>query len=228
MRCGSRWRRRDWLLAQGCEQFLFKYCSTFDSTPEGNIGPVAEALLDRLGADLAVVCPAFPATGRRLFMGHLFVGEKLLSESGMEKHPLTPMTDPDIRRWLRLQTQERGRPRASSTRYAQGRARLPMLSRPNAPAGVRLVVTDAVADERPDGARRSAGGPQAGHRRLRHRARPAAEFPPRRQARRAGNDRSRSQEARPSFSPAPARPPRSGRSRPISRRIPASRSIPTH
>ena len=68
----------DWLKAQGCEQFLFKYCSTFDSTPEGNIGPVAEALLDRLGAELAVVCPVFPATGRRLFMGHLFVGDKQL------------------------------------------------------------------------------------------------------------------------------------------------------
>ena len=95
-----------WLQAQGCEQILFKYCSTFDSTPQGNIGPVAEALLKHVGANLAVVCPAFPATGRRLFMGHLFVGDRLLSESGMENHPLTPMTDPDIRRWLRRQTQD--------------------------------------------------------------------------------------------------------------------------
>jgi uncharacterized protein YgbK (DUF1537 family) len=93
-----------WLLDQGCEQIIFKYCSTFDSTPEGNIGPVAEALLDLLGGDVAVVCPAFPATGRRLVMGHLFVGDRLLSESGMERHPLTPMTDPDIGRWLRKQT----------------------------------------------------------------------------------------------------------------------------
>ena len=135
----------DWLLAQGCEQFLFKYCSTFDSTPEGNIGPVAEALLDRLGADFAVVCPVFPATGRRLFMGHLFVGEKLLSESGMEKHPLTPMTDPNICRWLRLQTKSevglvqldtvRAGPDALAAAFSAERAR-----------GVRLVVTDAVAD----------------------------------------------------------------------------------
>jgi uncharacterized protein YgbK (DUF1537 family) len=94
----------DWLQAQGCRQFLFKYCSTFDSTPDGNIGPVAEALADRLGAKAVVVCPVFPGAGRTLFMGHLFVRDRLLSESGMENHPLTPMTDPDIRRWLHRQT----------------------------------------------------------------------------------------------------------------------------
>ena len=95
----------DWLLAEGARQIVFKYCSTFDSTPEGNIGPVAEALLHRLGASRAVVCPAFPGAGRTIYQGHLFVKDRLLSESGMEKHPLTPMTDPDLRRWLRLQTQ---------------------------------------------------------------------------------------------------------------------------
>jgi uncharacterized protein YgbK (DUF1537 family) len=94
----------EWLKAQGCRQFLFKYCSTFDSTPQGNIGPVAEALAERLGAKGVVVCPAFPGTGRTVFMGHLFVNDRLLSESGMENHPLNPMTDPDIRRWLRRQT----------------------------------------------------------------------------------------------------------------------------
>jgi uncharacterized protein YgbK (DUF1537 family) len=94
----------DWLVGKGCRQILFKYCSTFDSTPAGNIGPVAEALLDALEALVAVVCPVFPATGRTLYMGHLFVGDRLLSESGMQHHPLNPMTDPDIRRWLRLQT----------------------------------------------------------------------------------------------------------------------------
>lgn len=93
----------DWLLAQGCEQILFKYCSTFDSTPQGNIGPVAEALAERLGADRVIVCPAFPGAGRRVYQGHLFVGDRLLSESGMENHPLTPMTDPDLRRWLARQ-----------------------------------------------------------------------------------------------------------------------------
>ena len=72
-----------WLKAQGCGQILFKYCSTFDSTPEGNIGPVAEGLLDALAAPFAVVCPVFPATGRTLYLGHLFVKDRLLSESGM-------------------------------------------------------------------------------------------------------------------------------------------------
>ena len=94
----------DWLRDQGCTQFYFKYCSTFDSTQEGNIGPVIDALMERLGAETALVCPAFPATGRSIYQGHLFVRDALLSESGMENHPLTPMTDPDIRRWLGHQT----------------------------------------------------------------------------------------------------------------------------
>lgn len=94
-----------WLQAQGCRQIVFKYCSTFDSTPDGNIGPVAEALAKALGAAGVVACPAFPATGRTIYQGHLFVHDRLLSESGMQNHPLTPMTDPDIRRFLRKQTQ---------------------------------------------------------------------------------------------------------------------------
>jgi uncharacterized protein YgbK (DUF1537 family) len=96
----------DWLLAQGCEQIVFKYCSTFDSTPQGNIGPVAAALADRLGASIVPVVPSFPGAGRTVYQGHLFVKDTLLSESGMEAHPLTPMTDPDIRRWLALQLSE--------------------------------------------------------------------------------------------------------------------------
>lgn len=90
----------DWLLAQGCRQIVFKYCSTFDSTRAGNIGPVAQALAERLDARGVVVCPAFPTMGRTICQGHLFVHDRLLSESGMQDHPLTPMTDPDIRRWL--------------------------------------------------------------------------------------------------------------------------------
>lgn len=94
----------DWLRAQGCQQFLFKICSTFDSTDAGNIGPVGEALAAALGARAVPVCPAFPATGRTVYLGHLFVGDRLLSESGMEHHPLTPMRDPDLRRVLARQT----------------------------------------------------------------------------------------------------------------------------
>lgn len=93
-----------WLRAQGCRQYMFKYCSTFDSTPAGNIGPVLDTLSHALKARRVVVCPAFPVTGRSIYMGHLFVGDRLLSESGMQDHPLTPMTDPDLRRWLGLQT----------------------------------------------------------------------------------------------------------------------------
>lgn len=94
----------DWLRGQQCRQIVFKYCSTFDSTPQGNIGPVAEALATALSASTVLVCPSFPAAGRTVYQGHLFVFDKLLSESGMEKHPLTPMPDSDIRRWLSLQT----------------------------------------------------------------------------------------------------------------------------
>ncbi|MEM8731843.1 MAG: 3-oxo-tetronate kinase [Pseudomonadota bacterium] len=95
-----------WLRAQGCRQILFKYCSTFDSRPHGNIGAVADALAEALSAATVVFCPAFPATGRTVYQGHLFVHDRLLSESGMQDHPLTPMTDPDIRRFLGQQTQK--------------------------------------------------------------------------------------------------------------------------
>lgn len=93
-----------WLRKQGCQQIVFKYCSTFDSTPEGNIGPVAEALADALGAKGVVVCPAFPGAGRTLYRGNLFVGDVPLNESSLRDHPLNPMTDSDLRRWLALQS----------------------------------------------------------------------------------------------------------------------------
>ncbi len=80
-----------WLQKTGAERFFWKYCSTFDSTAEGNIGPVAEALMAELGTSQTFYCPAFPENGRSIFMGHLFVGEQLLSESPMKDHPLTPM-----------------------------------------------------------------------------------------------------------------------------------------
>jgi uncharacterized protein YgbK (DUF1537 family) len=95
------WR---WLRAGGARQCYFKYCSTFDSTPAGNIGPVADALLAETGARITVACPALPVNGRTVYRGHLFVGDRLLSESGMRDHPLTPMTDADIVRVLQAQT----------------------------------------------------------------------------------------------------------------------------
>jgi uncharacterized protein YgbK (DUF1537 family) len=92
-----------WLQAQGARQIYFKYCSTFDSTPQGNIGPVAEALMDALGCEFTIATPAFPDNQRTVFKGHLFVGDVLLNESGMQNHPLTPMTDANLVRVLQGQ-----------------------------------------------------------------------------------------------------------------------------
>lgn len=92
-----------WLRAQGVEQVVFKYCSTFDSTAEGNIGPVADALMAQLRTDFAFVCPAFPENGRTIYMGHLFVGDQLLSDSSMKDHPLTPMRESSLLRLMGAQ-----------------------------------------------------------------------------------------------------------------------------
>ena len=93
-----------WLKQHGAQQVYFKYCSTFDSTDAGNIGPVADALLDELGSDFTIACPAFPETGRTIYMGHLFVGQVLLSDSSMRHHPLTPMHDSNLVNVLARQT----------------------------------------------------------------------------------------------------------------------------
>jgi 3-dehydrotetronate 4-kinase len=93
-----------WLREAGCRQFFFKYCSTFDSTDHGNIGPVADALIAALGSGFALACPAFPTNARTVYQGHLFVGSVLLNESGMEHHPLTPMTDANLVRVLGRQS----------------------------------------------------------------------------------------------------------------------------
>jgi 3-dehydrotetronate 4-kinase len=92
-----------WLQAQGAQQIYFKYCSTFDSTPRGNIGPVTEALMDALQTSFTIATPAFPDNNRTVFKGHLFVGDELLSDSGMRNHPLTPMTDSNLVRVLQAQ-----------------------------------------------------------------------------------------------------------------------------
>ena len=94
-----------WLQQAGCKQFYFKYCSTFDSTARGNIGPVAEALMQALDTDFTIACPAFPANGRTIYKGNLFVGDVPLAESGMREHPLTPMTDSNLVRVLQQQVQ---------------------------------------------------------------------------------------------------------------------------
>ncbi|KWZ32090.1 3-oxo-tetronate kinase [Burkholderia anthina] len=135
----------EWLRAQGCRQFFFKYCSTFDSTDAGNIGPVADALLDAADGDFTIACPAFPENGRTIYRGHLFVGDVLLNESGMENHPLTPMTDANLVRVLQRQTQSA----VGLIRYdtialgaAAVRARIDQLRA----EGARFAIADALSD----------------------------------------------------------------------------------
>ncbi len=133
------------LLAAGARQLFFKYCSTFDSTEAGNIGPVADALLRRLASGFAIACPAFPANGRSIYQGHLFVGSRLLNESGMESHPLTPMTDPDLVRVLGRQTDGA----VGLVPFAvveQGAAAIRQAMTRLAEAGRRYAILDAVTD----------------------------------------------------------------------------------
>jgi uncharacterized protein YgbK (DUF1537 family) len=139
-------RALQWLRAQGATQIYFKYCSTFDSTPRGNIGPVAEALMQALGTDFTIATPAFPDNQRTVFKGYLFVGDVLLSESGMRDHPLTPMTDANLVRVL--QAQCRGRVglidhRAVAAGGLALRARIDALRG----AGIGLAIADAVSNE---------------------------------------------------------------------------------
>jgi 3-dehydrotetronate 4-kinase len=94
----------EWLRARGAERIYFKYCSTFDSTARGNIGPVADALLEALGGRFTVATPAYPRNGRTVYKGNLFVGDLPLAESGMRDHPLTPMRDSNLVRVLGAQT----------------------------------------------------------------------------------------------------------------------------
>ncbi|KQS59436.1 hypothetical protein ASG39_19225 [Rhizobium sp. Leaf371] len=136
----------DWLRKAGARRFFWKYCSTFDSTPRGNIGPVAEALMQALGTDQTIYCPAFPENGRSIFMGNLFVGDLPLAESPMKDHPLTPMRDSNLMRLLEPQVTL---PVGLANRHvvAKGanalRERLAALKA----EGVAHVVVDAVADE---------------------------------------------------------------------------------
>jgi uncharacterized protein YgbK (DUF1537 family) len=134
-----------WLQRAGAQRFFWKYCSTFDSTSEGNIGPVAEALMDALGADQTIYCPAFPENGRSIFMGNLFVGQLPLAESPMKDHPLTPMRDSNLMRLLAPQvTKPVGL--VDRLTVAKGAEALRNALRGHAHNGVAHVVVDAVAD----------------------------------------------------------------------------------
>lgn len=133
------------LQAAGCTRFFFKYCSTFDSTDRGNIGPVGDALLDALKAKQAIYCPAFPENGRTIFFGHLFVGNLLLSDTHMRHHPLNPMTDSSLVRVLSRQTTHKVG-LVPLKQVQAGSASLREALDALAKDGVRHVVVDAVAD----------------------------------------------------------------------------------
>lgn len=135
-----------WLQGQGAQQIYFKYCSTFDSTPQGNIGPVTEALMAALHTDFTVATPAFPDNQRTVFKGHLFVGDVLLSESGMQNHPLTPMRDANLVRVL--QGQCRGKVGLIDYQVvAQGEAAIRARIAQLRSEGVGMAVVDALSND---------------------------------------------------------------------------------
>lgn len=138
-------RALNWLQAAGAQRFFWKYCSTFDSTPDGNIGPVAEALMDALDTDQTIYCPAFPENGRAIFMGNLFVGEQPLHESPMKDHPLTPMRDSNLMRLLEPQVT---RPVGLANRLVVDHGVQALRDRMQAlrSEGVAHVIVDAVSD----------------------------------------------------------------------------------
>ncbi len=135
----------DALTRAGAKQVFWKYCSTFDSTDAGNIGPVGDALLKRLGSGFAIACPAFPTNGRTIYLGHLFVGGALLNESGMENHPLTPMTDPNLVRVLSRQA-EGGVGLVPFNTVEQGAAAIRREMTRLVESGRRWAIVDAVTD----------------------------------------------------------------------------------
>ncbi|BEP39552.1 3-oxo-tetronate kinase [Variovorax sp. V15] len=135
-----------WLQSQGAKQIYFKYCSTFDSTPQGNIGPVTEALMDAMACDFTIATPAFPDNKRTVFKGYLFAGDVLLNESGMQNHPLTPMTDPNLVRVLQAQC----RRKVGLVDYAvvaRGAAAIGERIAQLKAGGVSIAIVDAVSND---------------------------------------------------------------------------------
>ena len=135
-----------WLQRQGATQIYFKYCSTFDSTAQGNIGPVTEALMDALQCDFTIATPAFPDNKRTVFKGYLFAGEVLLNESGMQNHPLTPMTDPNLVRVLQAQC-KRKVGLIDYTVVARGAAAIDERIAQLKAEGVTIAIVDAVSND---------------------------------------------------------------------------------
>ena len=135
-----------WLQAQGAQQIYFKYCSTFDSTALGNIGPVTEALMQALETDFTIATPAFPDNGRTVFKGYLFVGDVLLNESGMQHHPLTPMVDANLVRVMQGQCKSKVGLLSHKT-IAQGAESIQQEIANLKQQGVRIAIVDAVSND---------------------------------------------------------------------------------
>jgi len=135
-----------WLQAQGAQQIYFKYCSTFDSTALGNIGPVTEALMQALKTDFTIATPAFPDNGRTVFKGYLFVGDVLLNESGMQHHPLTPMVDANLVRVMQGQCKSKVGLLSHKT-IAQGATAIQQEITNLKQQGVRIAIVDAVSND---------------------------------------------------------------------------------
>ena len=135
-----------WLQDQGAQQIYFKYCSTFDSTAQGNIGPVTEALMHALQTDFTIATPAFPDNGRTVFKGYLFVGDVLLNESGMQHHPLTPMTDANLVRVMQAQCTSKVGLLTHKT-IAQGATAISQEITNLKQQGVRIAIVDAVSND---------------------------------------------------------------------------------
>ncbi|PKH20503.1 hypothetical protein CIG19_17890 [Enterobacterales bacterium CwR94] len=134
-----------WLQAQGCDRFYFKYCSTFDSTAKGNIGPVTDALLAALGETFTIISPALPVNGRSVYQGYLFVFDQLLSESGMRHHPVTPMTDSALPRLMEAQAQGRCAV-VNAAALEQGADAVQQRMQQLKAEGVRYAVLDATSE----------------------------------------------------------------------------------
>ena len=180
-----RWRG---CAARGARQVFFKYCSTFDSTDAGNIGPVADALLDALGARFTIACPAYPENRRTIYLGHLFVGDALLSDSPMRDHPLTPMRDASLVRTLARQTRRRvGLVPWPVVARGAGTIRAEFARLSN--EGVAHAIVDAIGDRDLIEIGAACADLGARHRRVRRRARPAAELPRRGVVARTGRRR---------------------------------------
>ncbi|NKL53642.1 3-oxo-tetronate kinase [Rhizobium leguminosarum] len=132
-----------WLRQRGAGHVLYKICSTFDSTDAGNIGPVTEALSDAAGGGVVLVTPAFPETGRTVYLGHLFVGGQPLNESPLKDHPLNPMHDANLVRVLTRQSRN-AVGLIDLTTIAAGPGAVKMRLDAFRTAGVTAVIADAI------------------------------------------------------------------------------------